>query len=87
MRRDQKVRSQSQAVDQPYDHLVIGHWHRLSWLGNVICNGTSKGLDEYAAIEGFGFEVPQQAMWLTTPERGITMQAPVFVADRKAEGW
>ena len=22
----------------------------------------------------------------TTPERGVTMQAPVFVADRKAEG-
>ena len=23
----------------------------------------------------------------TTPERGVTMQAPIFVADPKAEGW
>jgi hypothetical protein len=87
MRRDQKIRSVAQAIEQPFDHLVIGHWHRLSWLGNVIVNGSSKGLDEYAAIEGFGYEVPQQALWLTTPERGMTMQAPVFVADRKREGW
>lgn len=88
MRRDQKVRTQAQAIDQGYDHLVIGHWHRLSWLGNVIVNGSSKGLDEYAAVEGFGFEVPQQALWLVTPEHGITLQAPVFVAgSRKQEGW
>lgn len=87
MRRDQKVRSQAQAIDQPYDHLVIGHWHRLSWLGDVIVNGSSKGTDEYAHIGAFGHEPPQQALWLTTPERGMTMQAPIFVADRKAEGW
>jgi len=87
MRRDQKVRSVAQDTDRPYDHLVIGHWHRLSWLGNVIVNGSSKGYDEYASIEGFSFEPPQQAMWLTTPERGVTMQAPIFVADAKAEGW
>jgi hypothetical protein len=88
MRRDQKVRTQSQAIDQGYDHLVIGHWHRLSWLGNVIVNGSSKGMDEYASEKAFGFEVPQQAMWLVTPEHGITVQAPVFVAgSRKVEKW
>lgn len=88
MRRDQKVRTVAQATGQNYDHLVIGHWHRLSWLPGVIVNGSTKGLDEYAAIEGFGFERPQQAMWLSTPERGITMQAPVHCdAPRKQEGW
>lgn len=50
-------------------------------------HNSSKGLDEYAAIEGFGYEPPQQAMWLTTPERGMTLQAPVFVEDRKKEKW
>lgn len=88
MRRDQKMRTVAQSIAQPYDHLVIGHWHRLSWLPGVIVNGSIKGLDEYAAVEGFGFERPQQAMWLTTPERGITMQAAIHCdADRKKEGW
>jgi hypothetical protein len=88
MKREQKIRTASEAMDQPFDHLVVGHWHQLSWLRGATINGSSKGLDEYAAINGFGFEPPQQAMWLTTPERGITLQAPVFVAaDRKKEGW
>lgn len=88
MRRDQKVRTQAQATNREYDHLVIGHWHRLAFLPGVIMNGSTKGLDEYADIESFGFERPQQAMWLTTPEHGITTQAPVFCAgDRKKEGW
>jgi len=88
MRRDQKVRSQAQEVGQPYDHLVIGHWHQLAWLGSVIVNGSSKGTDEYAHIGAFGHEPPAQALWLSTPERGMTMQAPVFVAgSREEEGW
>lgn len=87
MRRDAKVRAQADAMQQPYDHLVIGHWHRLSWLPGVVVNGSTKGLDEYAAIEGFGFEPPQQAMWLSTAKHGVTMQAPVLVADRAKEGW
>jgi hypothetical protein len=36
---------------------------------------------------GFGFEQPQQALALITPEKNITFQAPVFCADRKREGW
>jgi hypothetical protein len=88
MRRDQKMRTTSQALDQPYDQMVIGHWHQLAFLPGVIVNGSSKGYDEYASLMGFGFERPQQAMWLVTPEHGITVQAPVFVsAGRKSEKW
>ena len=87
MRRHQKISTATAAMDQPFDHLVVGHWHTQVWGAGFTINGSSKGMDEFAAILGLGYEVPQQAMWLTTPEHGITMQAPVFVADRKAEGW
>jgi hypothetical protein len=87
MRRHQKIQSATAAMDRPFDHLVVGHWHTLVWGSGFTINGSSKGYDEFAAISGFGFEPPQQAMWLTTPERGITMHAPVFVSDRKAEKW
>lgn len=87
MRRHQKVQSATAAMDRRFDHLVVGHWHTLVWGSGFTINGSLKGYDEYASINGFGFEPPQQAMWLTTPERGITLQAPIFCADRKAEGW
>ena len=87
MRRHQKITTATAAMDRPFDHLVVGHWHTLVWGSGFTINGSLKGYDEYAAISGFGFEQPQQAMWLTTPERGITLQAPVFCADRAKEGW
>jgi hypothetical protein len=46
-----------------------------------------KGWDEYAAIQGFGFEVPQQALAVVTPEHGVLTQAPVLCMDREAEKW
>ena len=64
-----------------------GHWHQLVQTPSLIINGSLKGVDEYAFINNFSFEQPQQALAVITPERGITIQAPVFCADRKAEGW
>jgi len=87
MRRQVKVDAVANAIDQPFDHMVVGHYHTYVSLPRATMNGSTKGYDEYAAQGGFGYEAPMQAMWLTTPERGITMRAPVFVADRKAEGW
>lgn len=87
MRRHQKMTTTTAAMDRPFDHLVVAHWHTLVWGNGFTINGSLKGYDEYAAVSGFGFEPPQQAMWLTTPERGITSHHPIFVADRKAEGW
>jgi hypothetical protein len=46
-----------------------------------------KGQDEYGFVSNFGFEIPQQACWLMTPEHGMTWTAPIFCQDRKAEGW
>ncbi len=87
MRRQVKVETVANAIDQSFDHMVVGHYHTYVSLPRATMNGSSKGYDEYAAQGAFGYEEPMQAMWLTTPERGITMRAPIFVADRKAEGW
>jgi hypothetical protein len=53
----------------------------------MIVNGSMKGVDEYAFINNFSFEQPQQALAIVDPEKGITIQAPVFCQDRKKEGW
>ena len=72
-----------------FDTIVMGHWHQLimSPEQGLIVNGSLKGYDEYAAVNNFRPERAQQAMWLVTPERGITLSAPIMVADRTKEGW
>lgn len=87
MRMDAKKSKRQAAVNKPYDLMAMGHWHQLTWGPSFIVNGSLKGLDEYAYIGNFGFEEPQQALWLMTPQHIRTAQAPVFCQDRKAEGW
>lgn len=87
MRLDAKKRQRQNAVNQPYDLMVMGHWHTLIFAPQFIVNGSLKGADEYCWIGNFGFEEPAQAMWLMTPEHGKTFTAPIFVQDRKAEKW
>ena len=57
--------------------MIIGHWHQLIQLTRLIVNGSLKGYDEYAYSNNFGFEKPQQALWLTHPKHGITFSMPV----------
>jgi hypothetical protein len=75
------------ATGSNFQTMWCGHWHQLVQTPSLIINGSLKGVDEYAFINNFSFEQPQQALAVITPERGITIQAPVFCADRKAEGW
>jgi hypothetical protein len=72
---------------QNFRTLWLGHWHSYLSTPHLIINGSLKGWDEFAAIMGFGFEPPQQALAIVTPERNITVQAPIFCQDRKREGW
>ena len=72
---------------QNFRTLWMGHWHTYLSTPHLIINGSLKGWDEFAAIMGFGFEPPQQALAIVTPERNITVQAPIFCQDRKREGW
>lgn len=86
MRGAYKKAQRQAALGNPYDYLVLGHWHQLMFLPGVIINGSMKGYDEYAYTSNFGFERPQQALWLTTPERGVSMQMPVH-CDLNNESW
>ncbi|NBX73397.1 MAG: hypothetical protein EBQ89_03775, partial [Alphaproteobacteria bacterium] len=38
-----------------------------------------KGYDEYAYISNFRYEPPRQAFWLTDPDHGVTITAPIHV--------
>ena len=76
-----------QAVDDPFDTMLLGHFHQYMTLPGIVVNGSLKGYDEYASISNFGFEVPQQAFWISTPERGPAFHVAVQPMDRKAEGW
>lgn len=61
-----------------FDYALIGHWHQLLWGRDFVVNGSLKGYDEYARDGGFGFERPQQALFIVTPENGIVQRLPVF---------
>ncbi len=77
----------SQSMGAPFDVLVLGHFHQYLTLPGLIMGGTSKGYDEYASSINVTPAPPSQAFWLTDPEWGVTIQAPIHVGDRKAEGW
>lgn len=68
---------------------VIGHWHQcvLAHAQGIACNPSMKGWDEYAASRRFTPEPAMQNWWAHTPTRGVTVAAPLFLEDRKAEGW
>lgn len=84
IRGDHKKRSRNAQVDMDYDTMLIGHFHQYIHHGRVIVNGSLKGYDEYAYNNNFGFEQPQQALWITHPKHGITFRMPVYV-DRQRE--
>ncbi len=83
---DSRKREKQVAIKQPYDVMILGHWHYRSCLPTVKGNGSIKGYDEYGVANVFKFQEPVQSFWLTTPEHGITMEAPIYVEDPK-EGW
>lgn len=70
-----------------FSTLWMGHWHQYLSTPSLVVNGSLKGYDEYAMVSNFAFEQPQQAFAIVTPEKGLTIQAPIFVVDRKREKW
>jgi hypothetical protein len=84
LRGDQKKREREVAVNNPYDTLIMGHFHQFLDLGVAFINGSLKGYDEYASLENFRFEVPKQGFWLTDPGYGRIMTCPIFVADNES---
>lgn len=80
---------QKQAEGHPFDCAVLGHTHALLFIPSksVIVTGCGIGPSEHGYGRGYTPEPPQAAMWVTTPEHGISAFAPVLVQDRLAEGW
>ena len=83
IRGDHKKRSRNGQIDMAYDTLLMGHWHQYMHLSRLIVNGSLKGYDEYAYSNNFGFEAPQQALWITHPKHGITFRMPVYVDEKQ----
>lgn len=84
--RHRKVMRQM-SLRQPFEWLVMGHWHDY-WIGKgLIVNGSIKGYDEYAYLCNFDYQRPQQALFITTPENGLTIPVGIYADDRKREGW
>lgn len=81
IRGDHKKRSRNGQIGMDYDTMLLGHWHQLLQLRRLIVNGSLKGYCEYAYSNNFGFEPPQQALWITHPEHGITFSMPIAVSE------
>jgi hypothetical protein len=45
---DARKRKRATAIKQPYDLMIMGHWHQLFQGRGLIVNGSLKGYDEYA---------------------------------------
>ena len=75
------------AMGQPYEVLVLGHFHQYLHLPGIIMGGALKGYDEFASSINVVPEPPTQAYWITDPHWGVSISAPLHVGDRKAEGW
>lgn len=86
MRLDAKKRQRQSAVGDPYDHLLIGHWHQLVFAKGFTVNGSMVGYDEYAYGNSLGYEPPQQAFLVVHPEHGITIRGPIH-CQPKGEVW
>ena len=64
-----------------YDILMFGHFHSLNFMRNMITNGSVVGFSEYAKKMNLPFEPPQQALFLVTEDRGVTMPMAIFAED------
>lgn len=71
----------------PWDVLVIGHFHQSLFLRDLIVGGAVVGYNEFAYSINAMPEPAQSALWLNTPQRGITAYYPVHLQDAKAENW
>ena len=77
-------------INRPdFDVMAFGHFHQqiLAPGQGVFACGSLKGVDEFSRLFNFPDCDPLQAFAVVTPKRGFTLTAPIFVGDRKKEGW
>ncbi len=75
MARKQKKQN---AIGQPFDVMMNGHWHQYIHTDSLIINGSLKGYDEFANNHNFNHEPPQQALWISHPAKRETFRMPVL---------
>ncbi len=64
------------------DLTVMGHFHQLTQLRDLIINGSLIGYNAYAATIGARFEPPAQALTVLEPLRFNSISIPLWVSDR-----
>lgn len=91
LRGEQKKSARYSAVDQTYDVMIFGHWHKRMIDARLRGNGCLKGFDEYAAQNNYKPEPPSQNFFMTHPDHGITFDAPVYceniIKTRENKAW
>lgn len=80
-----KTANAASAMGEPFDTILMGHWHQYIALRGLIVNGSLKGFDEFAKAMRFRPDTPEQALWFTHPQHGITCSWPVRVTEKKRE--
>lgn len=84
IRGDVKIRTSQHEIAQPYDTLVMGHWHQYMPLDRVIVNGSLKGWDEYSKLALRAVpEPPRQALFFVHPQWGITSNRAVYADESR----
>lgn len=82
-----RKRRKDAAAGRYWNKIVLGHFHQSYFLKEIIVGGSVCGYDEHASDNNYAPEPAEAALWLNTPERGVTGYMPVHLEDRKAEGW
>lgn len=78
-----KKSGQSSALNQPFDKLLMGHWHQRLWLPRATVAGTLKGFDEYARLQLCAKpDRPSQPLWFVHPSHGETAHWDIYVDDK-----
>ena len=82
MRGAMKTERYGRSVGQPFDWLLIGHWHQPLWLPRVIVNGTVKGFDEYAGrLLKAPALPPSQSLFFVHERHGVTSRFEIMLDD------
>jgi len=73
-----KKKKNYDSVGDPFDTMIMGHFHSLTYANGLIVNGTTKGMDEWTFGMNFEFEKPQQALWIVGNDGRINYKLEVF---------
>lgn len=70
-------------------YCIAGHWHQtiMAHEAGLSINGAGKGYDEFAMKCMFPHEQAKQNWFVEHSTRGVTVRTPIWLEDRKAEGW